>query len=162
MDSGKPAMRKISWSRGLLRLWAVLSIIEVGLVWTILIADNLDPYFPGYSVMSNATGDYLYPNFSDDSRKLEAMNQAGVFSKAETSPPLNSAIFTVRGIPSDEQKLYLSRAEKALKEKKVTYVSQRRWDAALSSLWAFVPPAVVLVIGSLFYWALSGFKAKAD
>lgn len=162
MDPQKPAMRKISWGRGLFRLWAVLSIIEVGFVWTLLIADNLDPYFPGFSVMSNASGDYFYSNFSDDSRSLEAMNEAKAFSKTETSPSLNSSIFTVTGIPSDEQRLYLTRAEKALNEKKAAYVSQRRWDAALSSLWAFVPPAVILVIGYLFYWAFSGFKAKEN
>lgn len=28
------------------------------------------------------------------------------------------------------------------------------------SLWAFIPPAVILAIGSAFYWALLGFRPR--
>jgi hypothetical protein len=124
----------MSWGRGLLRVWLVLSAI-----WLVFvsIASDDTPH-----VLGTAPVYVLAPPLSDDPSKLST-------EELERIAKLPPGYVVDDWVPVNPPKADTN--------------TNYRLEAALSlAQQALLPPLAVLLLGGGFYWAILGFKRRPD
>lgn len=135
MTEQKPAMSRpgIRWSRGFFRFWLVLSVMWVAAIF--FIADTPKELSRAYRMHV--------------AMKADAADQGGA-SEEDNSKSWQDAPI----VGSSQDRLLEEALEVAQARVWADATKNLRQNAALG----FIPPLVVLVIGTMIAWALRGFR----
>jgi hypothetical protein len=150
----------MSWARGFFRLWVAAAILWIGFATWVSFPNLRRNWAPDYSFSQI---DYLYGKRPPSSLEVRWRGDLPVIS----SPPTQADAEAVAGWLWSNGHLagtdrYIEQAKQLGSIHRSLYdraTAQRLSDYLMA---AFVPPGILLAIGTLVAWALAGFRRKAS
>lgn len=137
----------INWKRGLFRLWLVFSILWLmGGGWLSLSA-----------IKNSQDTSTAFSNFEAGVEKVESGKILPLDFLGPSHPPTP---VTIKDATGKEREYFLKYTD----EEEYGRLLWKRRTAKMSSVYAVVgtlaPPLLLLILGSAFFWILSGFRGK--
>ncbi|WP_137107843.1 hypothetical protein [Azospirillum argentinense] len=144
------------WRRGFWRLWVIISAAWVLLAGGMDLTDTLarPPFAGSYIYVRHEDAYRPYYSPEPDVETIRRLNNApatGNSVPARIAIPDGPPVFLLDPRSTDDVRQIAAKFEAA------------KWSRIASALWpvtlfAFIPPAVLLVIGMAIAWVLRGFK----
>lgn len=153
----------MNWSKGLFRVWIVLSGLWLAFITIIGFEDIKSPHYPGrvYLAAENAL-----PSFKRFSKEDEAFSKAesdGKLHSYEIDGVPNTVIYILADVPAAEVKRRLQKVAPIALQDRDAYVWERRQTVAPGLvLAALLPPLGALGLGGATLWAIRGFRQSAE
>jgi hypothetical protein len=158
---GPTPIRNLNWRRGFFRIWAVLALIWLAFVGLIFYSQIVTPYVPAKAVATTkgAAAPGLFDTYGEPYNSWSTAASKGELLATNVRP--GYSLFTVPTLSGAELALQINAARRVVDDYLSATVSERRSSAIASfAAMALIPSAVILVLGWLAGWALSGFVRK--
>ncbi|WP_439271108.1 hypothetical protein [Pseudochrobactrum sp. HB0163] len=153
-------MNKITWSRGLFRLWIVISSIWVVLSVLIRSNDVISPYYSGYAILAGENKNTVFDKYSSETYDLDQLVANGKVKKYEAKNIKNTVIYMPTSLSNEDVKLRLYNANTEAINLRDREISKKRWAAIQSAaLITILPPIILFIIGYAAIWVFRGFRA---
>lgn len=154
-----PTSRAPNWRRGFFRIWVVLALLWGALVMAVASGQIFSPYVPNQAVVvSRATNQArLLDQYGDLYRQFYDAEMRGEMKRVVLGS--GDELFVSASASDQELAVQTAEAQRAINEYRRSESDSRRYGALLTLTGAIaIPAAVVLVLGWLIGWAISGFR----
>jgi len=153
-------MSRISWTKGLFRIWIVLSVGWVVVVTSFMAGDVLRPYYAGHYILATEARDVAFERYSSEARTLERGKSEAKVRAYEIKGIPQTTVFVEASVSDQESFERVARAAPEAERLRAEAVATRRLSMVQSLVGiALLPPLAVLVIGAALAWAFRGFTA---
>lgn len=142
--------------RGLFRLWIVGSVAWILMVG-VLLGNPFAPYIyeTAYAFPKGADEPDRFGKFAREYMALSGGVEKGEFVKIELGTTSGAVLFA----PSKTNKDELERRVAKARQLAVGHFAEKRMENLGNGVsMAFLPPAIVFLIGGALFWAFSGFS----
>lgn len=154
----------MNWRQGFLRIWIALSVLWVLVVSTFFYGYVTDPrpYLGTQRYYGNAGGVQLLDYDNENYYKVQDWADKGIVKRKD----LKGTGWTIElyGPPSDDQSTVDARLQTLrghMEEEYTTKRESQRWADLQSGIaLALIPPIVLLILGWMIGWIVSGFRTR--
>lgn len=155
----KVVIKNITWSKGLFRLWVVLSMAWVTLALAIEMPSIISPYFEGNVVLAGAQKHTIKNRYSSEAYDFKRIADEGRAKAYEIESVPSTIIYVLSTVSENDAYKRVAEIAPELESKYTQEISAKR----LSSIHKLVtmttiPLLLFWTIGYSLLWVARGFK----
>ena len=157
----KTTIKNISWSKGLFRLWAVLSMAWVAIALAIEIPSIISPYVEGTVVLASAQQHTIKKRYSSEAYDFKRFADQGRAKAYEIESVPSSIVYVLNSVSENDAYKRVAEIAPELESKYKQEISAKRLSSIRQLVtMTTIPLLLFWAIGYSLLWIARGFRTQ--